>query len=175
MSYTARGSICIWSKKLHFLISVFHLESDDEDLFLRYRSGQRCRSHFEGVAVWIKAAGPISVTVGLTLAAWTVAELIRLMNVGGVGGGWVQRTMLWEERRGQDRLTSLKIEESEIREARVGCVSASAALSGKLECWAWRQMCMKLSSWNWSHSNRRYAEMKERKNVCVFTAADKSH
>ncbi len=42
--------------------------------------------------------------------------------------------MLWEERRGQDWLTSLKTEESEICEAPVGCVSASTALSGKLEC-----------------------------------------
>lgn len=42
----------------------------------------------------------------LTLEAWTAAELIKLMS--GVGRV-LQGAMLWEEKRGQDGLTSLRI------------------------------------------------------------------
>lgn len=60
-----------WSNSEHvnrreltlLFIFVFHLESDDEDMFLPYRSGQRCRSHFEEVAVWGWASALMSVTV----------------------------------------------------------------------------------------------------------------
>lgn len=56
-------------------LSVVHLESDDENLFLLHRSGQRCRSHSEGVAVWTRTAGLISdCDCQLTLAAWTLAN-----------------------------------------------------------------------------------------------------
>lgn len=62
---------------------------------LEYRSGQRCGSHFEGVAVWIRLRG-----CRLTLAERTVAELIRLMNLGE--GRGVNDAFEGEERAGID-------------------------------------------------------------------------
>lgn len=64
----------------------------------------------------------------LTLAVWTVAELIRLMNVWG----W-QWTVLWEERRGQDRLTSSRWRK--VRYERPG-LAVSALLWDYLESWS---------------------------------------
>lgn len=68
---------------------------------MRYRFGKRCRSHSEGVAVWISGCRADKCDCQLTLAVWTIAELIRLMNVGG---GAVSNALGGEVRAGQTDL-----------------------------------------------------------------------
>lgn len=83
-----------------------------------YGSGQRCRSHFEGRAVWMRPSRLISVTVSWH---WLLLELITLMNMGREGRE--HEGCKVKERRGWGRLTFRRRREREMWELQVSCVS----------------------------------------------------